>query len=266
MHSTYGPNYSRQRQSESWETLVEQYTRCKLTFCSDRLMAFAGIAKTDSLLRNGDTYIAGLWKRRLPYHFLWHVAGAEKLRDRLRDFIAPTWSWASIDQPVSFVERLLMGSPELEVLDTQIAASELSPFGSVDASPPSFVQVRGRIRPAVGFQLPLKKGDSPWQLFEGADPGWRIFFDTALSSETLLSCRWRPMPEWRESALRQKKFSLWYLQITQNVALIVTPVVNEWIESKGAVYERVGIGFHSHPQLVWNWFENSQEKSVICLV
>ncbi|KAI1090626.1 heterokaryon incompatibility protein-domain-containing protein [Rostrohypoxylon terebratum] len=77
--------------NKHWSAIVSNYTSCKLTKESDRLVAISGIAKIFQNF-NGDTYLAGLWKNRLHFYLGWTVV---KHQGR-RNFFAPSWSWASM--------------------------------------------------------------------------------------------------------------------------------------------------------------------------
>ncbi len=80
---------------EVWERVVEPYTRCDLTKPDDKLPALSGIATTYAAA-TGMTYIAGLWKERLPDQLLWTVARSPE-STHLSFYRAPSFSWASID-------------------------------------------------------------------------------------------------------------------------------------------------------------------------
>lgn len=56
-----------------WGSVIYDYSRCKLTKPTDRLIALSGIAKRMSALSKGH-YIAGLWTDHLLDGLLWHVA------------------------------------------------------------------------------------------------------------------------------------------------------------------------------------------------
>lgn len=90
----------------SWNQAVSYYSKCQLTYVSDKLVAISGIARK---LRPwiGCTYLAGLWERTLLTDIAWqrrvHVD-----RDRERDekavagtrepagpYHAPSFSWVS---------------------------------------------------------------------------------------------------------------------------------------------------------------------------
>lgn len=84
-----------------WDGIVDIYTRSSLTRQEDKLIALSGVAKEMSFLLN-DQYLAGLWKRNLPYQLLWSVhkpltANRGNPCFRPQTYQAPTWSWASID-------------------------------------------------------------------------------------------------------------------------------------------------------------------------
>ncbi|KAJ8496547.1 hypothetical protein ONZ45_g12410 [Pleurotus djamor] len=107
--------------SQDWETLeedwinaVSSYTHRALSWPSDKLVAFAGVAERFHQLwgeRSG-RYIAGLWETSLVSGLLWYRSAWRKdmmdsldmgdawaedpLRPRVEEYIAPSWSWASV--------------------------------------------------------------------------------------------------------------------------------------------------------------------------
>jgi hypothetical protein len=83
-----------------WRQLVQQYSKRKLTYPSDKLPALAGLV---NVFREAlaDEYVEGLWMNELPRDLLWErresSAGS---RGRLRPK-APSWSWvAAADGPI----------------------------------------------------------------------------------------------------------------------------------------------------------------------
>lgn len=79
--------------STSWYRLVEDFCRRLLSFPSDKLAAFEGIAR--EIWRQTDrqeTFAAGLRCSRLAEDLCWVVVSRQATRNM--DF--PTWSWASI--------------------------------------------------------------------------------------------------------------------------------------------------------------------------
>lgn len=88
----------------AWTTVVEEYTRLRLTFEEDRLVALSGLAEARKHLSN-DIYIAGMWLNNLKRELLWRsdVPTAKSAVRRLD--IAPTWSWASVTCPVVYEDQ-----------------------------------------------------------------------------------------------------------------------------------------------------------------
>ncbi|KAE8449325.1 hypothetical protein EG329_008226 [Mollisiaceae sp. DMI_Dod_QoI] len=90
-----------------WERLVPVYSRARLSFESDKLVAISGIARVvQESLRDqslATDYLAGLWKDSLLQELLWYVpVGNEPTRIPVKSR-APTWSWASLDAEINFV-------------------------------------------------------------------------------------------------------------------------------------------------------------------
>ncbi|KAI0193903.1 hypothetical protein F4808DRAFT_464663 [Astrocystis sublimbata] len=93
-----------------WPDIVTEYTRCHLTYSSDKLVAISGIARFFQRLKN-DRYITGLWERSLAADMAWHrvwvnlrVPDSQRnsptaLNGFRRDQ-APSFSWASVNYPV----------------------------------------------------------------------------------------------------------------------------------------------------------------------
>jgi len=84
---------------QRWSNIVENYTRSELTRESDKLVAVAGMA---SVLQQHIKcrYIAGLWNTDLEHQLLWNVTKARP-SVRHEQTRGPSWSWASVDGPVS---------------------------------------------------------------------------------------------------------------------------------------------------------------------
>jgi hypothetical protein len=84
------------RDYASWRTVVELYSRLKLTFATDVLVALGGLAQ---VMKNavGDEYLAGLWRDDIAHQMLWERIGTTDLKgiSTCEKFIAPSWSWAS---------------------------------------------------------------------------------------------------------------------------------------------------------------------------
>jgi hypothetical protein len=67
--------------TSTWQDIVEQYSKLKLTQASDKLPALVGLVKHVQELEGG-TYRFGLWEKSLINDLLWRANGP--LRSRLR--------------------------------------------------------------------------------------------------------------------------------------------------------------------------------------
>jgi len=82
-----------------WGQLLKDYTKRKFDSGTDRLSAIGGIASMLSR-STGDEYISGLWKENLVHDLMWQSHAKEWL-SRPAGVRYPTWTWASVDGPVS---------------------------------------------------------------------------------------------------------------------------------------------------------------------
>jgi hypothetical protein len=116
-----------------WYAIVEQYISRSLTYSTDRLPAISGIAKTIAAVTNY-TYIAGLWREDLLRSLCWQIGiGRTRVR-RPRQYIAPSWSWASIEKkPGSgefnlwFIKSVkeLKQADETEIIDIEVKSDSV---------------------------------------------------------------------------------------------------------------------------------------------
>jgi hypothetical protein len=81
-----------------WNWLVTSYTRRKLTFKSDKLLAICGLANEFARGTN-KRYCHGLWLEDMPEALFWY--GEQKLRRDVENDI-PSWSWASTTGEIHF--------------------------------------------------------------------------------------------------------------------------------------------------------------------
>jgi len=110
-----------------WHSVVNQYSALNLTKPTDRLAALSGIADLINEMRDGD-YLAGLWSNTLVFDLLWtrnrttkstNSAASEVTQqgDYQWPYTAPSWSWASVDGPISYEWRHPMDKVYCEVVD-----------------------------------------------------------------------------------------------------------------------------------------------------
>lgn len=87
-----------------WRTIVGYYSQLSLTYEKDRLPAISACVKKMQRLRQGDVYIAGIWKKTLPHDLCWYLPPGENLlrRPDNPENMTPSWSWISTSSGVSY--------------------------------------------------------------------------------------------------------------------------------------------------------------------
>jgi hypothetical protein len=90
-----------------WSNAVELYSAAKATYPRDKLLAFSGIAKRIHRL-SGDDYLAGIWRNAsVEQQLCWHIQPNHRHMElpptafSRPTYRAPSWSWASVNFPVS---------------------------------------------------------------------------------------------------------------------------------------------------------------------
>lgn len=93
----------------SWHRLVEEYSRCVLTFPTDRLPAITGLINVIAR-RTGKENCCGIWCPHVLEELLWRVKGEpqEQIRNN-----QPTWSWTSLVGPVEWLDEQEFPGPYL---------------------------------------------------------------------------------------------------------------------------------------------------------
>ncbi|KZL74995.1 heterokaryon incompatibility protein [Colletotrichum tofieldiae] len=127
----------------AWRDLVKQYSRCALTKNTDKLPAFAGLAKLFQDI-TGDAYYAGLWKYSLLDQLDWQVYNPAKRVPS--EYRAPSWSWASVDgaiRPFSLAPDCSL-LPELD--DVHVSVTGLDCFGRISKAS---LNLQGYLVPAT---------------------------------------------------------------------------------------------------------------------
>lgn len=94
--SEQGLVIDRAKLKEDWSNVTSEYARRSFTFWSDRLAAMAGLAAHVNSQYPHIVYLAGLWSDELPVSLLWSCDPHTRKSERIKPYIAPSWSWASI--------------------------------------------------------------------------------------------------------------------------------------------------------------------------
>ncbi|KAK0720237.1 heterokaryon incompatibility protein-domain-containing protein [Lasiosphaeris hirsuta] len=157
--------------SVSWDHFVTTYSCLSLTFPTDRLIAISGIASTiyydryrinekGEELIPSTMYLAGLWRDNLVKDLAWFIGPAllertakEKVfeivgtgarrKPKPKQYLAPSWSWASILDPVRYLTHSDDVLPLFNLLDAYVKYATNDPFGSVEDG--CSIYVRGRL-------------------------------------------------------------------------------------------------------------------------
>lgn len=153
----------------SWDLLVREYSKRKLTHEEDKLPALAGLA-TRYAQATGRTYLAGLWREDMPRSLSW--TAMEPLRTTRRR--APSWSWASFNG--SFRMEVKLGGFTARA---SISSSfcQYSPPGSFTAVRKAWIDVNGQVGAVTnqGGMFPYEESerDVPW--IEGINVGNEVW-------------------------------------------------------------------------------------------
>jgi hypothetical protein len=108
-------NYDLRRRwfNAAWQEIVKYYSKLKLTYSTDKLVAIAGIvelvkAAHRTLARGVVNYSAGVWSYDFPEQLLWYLPKQEMEDEtehrspRHMQSIAPSFSWACVDGQVEY--------------------------------------------------------------------------------------------------------------------------------------------------------------------
>lgn len=118
-----------------WREMVEQYSACKLTYESDRLVAFSGLAKQHQKASH-DVYLAGLWLQNIERQLCWGRIIGPLYQEQGG---VPSWSWASSGGQAVFEaywdDSVIAKNPKItpcvQVTDWHITLATSDPFGAV---------------------------------------------------------------------------------------------------------------------------------------
>ncbi len=176
----------------SWCGIVEDYTRRDLAFPEDKLVAIAGLARRAQRILGGD-YLAGLWKNRIHIGLAWQIP-KEMVATRAPIYRAPSWSWASIDGPVSYDRSDGFVQSDdgflesaITVLDARVSLAGPDPFGPVQYAD---VVVSGQLKQITPGQLLhndiLKYPD--WMSGAAAQIGWYLEDEKGTVHVEMITC------------------------------------------------------------------------------
>ncbi|KAL2075041.1 hypothetical protein VTL71DRAFT_8821 [Oculimacula yallundae] len=118
----------------NWPGIVGDYSRMDLTRITDRLVAIGGLAGFIQA-HTGDEYFAGLWKTEFECQLLWRTLHAIDRTTLSMDYVAPSWSWASIGREQWLWQYDVKTQDTLEFIvqlhDVTVETASSSHFGQV---------------------------------------------------------------------------------------------------------------------------------------
>lgn len=123
----------------SWDFLIEEFSRRKLSRGTDKLPALSGWAKKYQKAI-GAEYVAGLWSNAMVQGLAWDCQGERKPAS-LEEYTGPSWSWASYGGTVPCARS--NDWVIAEVLGWHVEPKEeANPFGEVREA---WVNIRGPV-------------------------------------------------------------------------------------------------------------------------
>jgi hypothetical protein len=112
--------------TDFWRRYVlKEYSKRRLTKFSDSLPALSAIAERIHHV-TGNVYCAGLWKSTLIEDLLWYNATGYSLQSA--EYLAPSWSWASIGAN-NFSFWLRTQGPDEDIVRGYVSTVECTPAG-----------------------------------------------------------------------------------------------------------------------------------------
>jgi len=91
-----------------WLQSIPHFSKGRLTYATDRLLAISGLAKREQdRIYCGDEYLAGMWRSELVIGLLWMASDPDRNPVQVADYLAPSWSWASLNKAVGYDEAIL---------------------------------------------------------------------------------------------------------------------------------------------------------------
>ncbi|KAM7194690.1 Heterokaryon incompatibility protein (HET) domain containing protein [Naviculisporaceae sp. PSN 640] len=119
---------------EHWASICSSFTQRKLTIPTDRALAISGLAQVFAQ-HSRDQYLAGLWKSCFHSGLLWRVDNNitnSRAIVRPTAYQGPSWSWVSVNGPVSFERPGSRSSCAAEILACEVKPAKPSaPYGLV---------------------------------------------------------------------------------------------------------------------------------------
>jgi hypothetical protein len=232
-----------------WHEMVEEYTMLHLTYASDLLPALSGVVKQMGEFRQG-RYLAGLWEDNLVMDLIWKTPLSQHPK-RAKPWRAPTWSWASVESPISY--RRLLNFDRITYCQIVKAETQHATSDSTGRVLSGTIKILGRLKAAklqpCSSDYPIFNGDGsepyPFELQIGTGKTKYFFQDYDI---------------WVERNPSEDFIPLYCLRVAYNTGanyLLVLKIV-DWSEQ---IYERVGFAQQRyHEEAEWTAIEAGDDQ------
>lgn len=130
-----------------WHQIIADYSSLRLSLAKDRLPAIAGLARKELPIRR-TRYLAGLWEDSLVLDMAWQsLTIPSRFPSRPSEYVAPTWSWASVKCGVKYLgtETLWPCPSETHVEILGAACTPLDAMFSTGQVKNGCIVLRGRL-------------------------------------------------------------------------------------------------------------------------
>lgn len=233
------------------DIIVKNYARRVLTYSSDRLAALSGIAKVLHS-RYQCNYLAGLWETDLVDGLCWSVLPQDETAERLQEYIAPSWSWASVNGPGSWTPLLDKDSQNglrAEIVQAHCTLKTNNPFGAVKDGR---LAIRGAV---LQGQLSSRDMEDRSRIYFVRVNGVREQFDADFRLDTHQTNGSEATQEYylirlSQAAYKDSTMGTW-MPWVRGLVLI----------KRGPYFERIGY-FNNYGLNHPNWFRNVEDSTI----
>jgi len=167
-----------------WYTILRRYHTQSLTFENDRSPAISGMAR-EIAARGNYTYKAGIWQEDAHHGLVWSTTGTPK---RTSEYIAPSWSWASlIHQNGDLYEKAYEVTENFsKILQIDVINVEDDTYGQVSSASLKIQGPWRSIDPWDQKQAELQSPDlQPFPKYCSSFKKIQIYFDLDITTDGL---------------------------------------------------------------------------------
>ncbi|CAI0646854.1 unnamed protein product [Colletotrichum noveboracense] len=222
-------------EANTWVRLVGRYSRCDLSRPSDKLAAFAGVAKL-FLRASGDTYLAGMWKSRILHELTWVVVPPQARPTC--GYRAPSWSWASVDGPIDMRSPKPLHQVEYWVNLVDASVDSIGKDATVSVIGGSIMLsgniISCRYKRTGDFEITMSADEFPTDM----TPPVSVWVDT-LDDQLAQSGQVHILPLKRERSRKRNAARDGFDAVTETTGMLLKPVDIDAVDAKE--YRRIGL-------------------------